>query len=305
MMETDTRPRQGGKRMRFGRLEINPALSPGVLDTATWDRAAAWAAIGAAEDGYWPVLAEAARSGAELPVTADLAPHAPSCVWHEDTLCCLAGLADGQQVFLAVGPGLDDAILGEPAGRKVLPERTTTTPSAIGHQQSAILALYPTDAAVIDRFFRHLAPDKGPRGAGAGAAARHRHAHDHGGVARDLAGHGEGRLRGQRHPEFRARAELPGDAARGPAGREEHRLRFRDHRDRLHRQLVRGAVGGGRARRAQARRTAPLRRRRRPHPGEARGRWAGAGQAAAGRDALLLVLHAGRIGCAGLRGVVG
>ena len=152
--------------MRFGRLEINPALSPGVLDTATWDRAAAWAAIGAAEDGYWPVLAEAARSGAALPVTADLAPHAPSCVWHEDTLCCLAGLADGQQVFLAVGPGLDDAILGEPAGRKVLPERTTTTPSAIGHQQSAILAFYPTDAAVIDRFFRHLAPDKGPRALG-------------------------------------------------------------------------------------------------------------------------------------------
>ena len=40
--------------MRFGKLEINPALSPGVLDTATWDRAAAWAAIQAVEDGYWP-----------------------------------------------------------------------------------------------------------------------------------------------------------------------------------------------------------------------------------------------------------
>jgi hypothetical protein len=164
-----------GRRIRFGKLEINPAVNPGVLDTATWDRAAAWAAIGAAADGYWPVLAEAARSGAALPVTADLVPHAPSCVWHEDTLCCLAALADGQQVFLAVGPGLDDTILGEPAGRKVLPERATTTPSAIGHtapaggcrcQQSATLAFYPTDAAVIDRFCRHLAPDKGPRALG-------------------------------------------------------------------------------------------------------------------------------------------
>jgi hypothetical protein len=152
--------------MRFGTLEINPALSPGILDTATWDRAAAWAAIEAAQDGYWPALAEAARSGAALPVTAGLTPHAPSCVWHEDALCCLARLADGQQVFLAVGRGLDGAVLGEPAGRKVLPEQATTTPSAIGHQQSAILAFYPTGAAVIDRFFRHLAPDKGPRALG-------------------------------------------------------------------------------------------------------------------------------------------
>ena len=35
--------------MKFGRLEIDPALSPGVLDTATWDTAAAWTAVQAAE----------------------------------------------------------------------------------------------------------------------------------------------------------------------------------------------------------------------------------------------------------------
>ena len=42
--------------MRFGKLEINPALSPGVLDTATWDRDAAWAAIQAIEDAYWSAV---------------------------------------------------------------------------------------------------------------------------------------------------------------------------------------------------------------------------------------------------------
>jgi len=60
--------------MRVDELEIDPALSPGVLDTATWDRAAAWSAIQAVEDAYWPALVEAAAA-APLPATEGLMPH--------------------------------------------------------------------------------------------------------------------------------------------------------------------------------------------------------------------------------------
>jgi hypothetical protein len=142
--------------MRFGKLEINPVLSPGVLDTATWDRGAARAAIQAIEDAYWSALIEAATSGSPLPVARGLTPYTPSCVWHEGTFYCLASLTDGQQVFLAIGPRSNGSILGEPIGRKVL---TGTGAAAL----SAAIALYATDATIIDRFFRHIAPDKGPR----------------------------------------------------------------------------------------------------------------------------------------------
>ena len=57
---------QTAKRMRFGKLEINPALSPGILDTATWDRDAAWAAMQTVDDTYWMVLMEAAASGVHV-----------------------------------------------------------------------------------------------------------------------------------------------------------------------------------------------------------------------------------------------
>ena len=49
--------------MRFGKLNINPAKNPAILDTATWDRAAAVAAVQAVDDAYWPTLLEAAKIG--------------------------------------------------------------------------------------------------------------------------------------------------------------------------------------------------------------------------------------------------
>ncbi|MCB0255498.1 MAG: hypothetical protein KDI55_17410 [Anaerolineae bacterium] len=139
--------------MRFGKLEINPALSPGVLDTATWDSDAAWIVLQNIDDAYWPALIDAVRNGAPLPAASGLTPYTPSCVWHEGTLVCLAGLADGQQIFLAVGPQAANLALGTPVASKVL-------------SAEAVLTLYPTDAPVIDRFFRNLAPQKGPRAMG-------------------------------------------------------------------------------------------------------------------------------------------
>jgi hypothetical protein len=157
LMAADDRgrlPGQGGKRMRFGKLEINPALSPGVLDTATWDRGAAEAAIQTIEDAYWSALIEAATSGSPLPVARGLTPHTSSSAWHEGAFYCLASLTDGQQVFLGIGQRAGDDPLGTPIGTKSVP--------AIASK----LHIYTTDAPVIDRFFRLVAPDKGPRALG-------------------------------------------------------------------------------------------------------------------------------------------
>ena len=145
-------------RMRFGKLDINPALSPGILDTGTWDRAAAWAAVQAVDDSLWAALMEAAANGSPLPLAKGLTPYGPSFAWHQGTLHCLAGLADAQQVFLAMGSDAGTGPLGAPIGVK------STQDPQLG---SAIrLALLPTDAAIIDRFLRLVAPDKGPQALG-------------------------------------------------------------------------------------------------------------------------------------------
>ena len=227
--------------MRSGKLNINPARNPAILDTATWDREAAWAAIQAIEDAYWPALIEAATNGSSVPAAHGLTLYAPASVWHEGVFYCLAGLADGQQVFLEIGSGAEDSDLAVPIGTKSVPAIASN------------LRIYPTDAAIIDRFFRLFAPDKGPRALGPvprlGIGTRMTtavwpaiwQAMAQGGFAANAIQNSVRELK------------LSGDTARRPAGREKHRIRFRGHRDRLHRQLVRRAVGGGRARRTQAR----------------------------------------------------
>jgi hypothetical protein len=134
--------------MRFGKLQINPALSPGVLDTGTWDRASAAHAVQGVAGSAWHAVVEAAAQGASLPPVPGVEIYASACARHDETLVCPAGLLDGQQVFLALGPQAQDVGLGAP----------------IASWEPA--ALYPTDAAVIDRFLRTLAPDYGPRALG-------------------------------------------------------------------------------------------------------------------------------------------
>jgi len=147
--------------MRFGRLEIDPALSPGVLDTATWDRAAALAAVHAVDDAYWPALLAAATTATPLPAAASLTPYAASVAWHRGALYCLAFLPDGQQIFLEIGPGAGDCPLGAAIGAKTLPPPSTNPQSPIPN-----IRFYPTAAAVIDRFFRRIASDKGSQALG-------------------------------------------------------------------------------------------------------------------------------------------
>ncbi|MCX6030752.1 MAG: tagaturonate epimerase family protein [Chloroflexi bacterium] len=153
--------------MRFDKLNINPAKNPAILDTATWDRAAAVAAVQAVDDAYWPTLLTAAADGAPLfpvPTTASLTPCAASAAWHQGVLYCLAGLPDGQQVFLEIGQSTSDAVLGAPIGVRSWPGSPSNTQYPISNTH---LALHPTDAATLDRFFRLVAPDKGPRALGA------------------------------------------------------------------------------------------------------------------------------------------
>ena len=138
--------------MKFGKLDLNPARSPGVLDTATWDPESAWGVFADLDAGFWLGLADVLGSGGPLPNTEGFTFYHQAR--HEGGYYLLAGLADGQRAFLRLGPAQASATLGAPIA-------TRTQPGDLA------LAMYPADAAVLDRFFRYVDPTRGPRALGA------------------------------------------------------------------------------------------------------------------------------------------
>lgn len=126
------------------KFQIDPAHNPAVLDTATWDQAAAWRAVGRPGERW-----AAAREGGA--VGEGVTAYGASAVRRGAATFLLAGLPDTQQVFVELGHGGD--ALGKPLG-----EMTT--------QDGLRIAAYPTDAAIVDRYCRILRPVNRPRALG-------------------------------------------------------------------------------------------------------------------------------------------
>ena len=139
--------------MKFGQLELDPAVNPGVLDTGTWNPPRAWQALQAA-DYDWPAAKRAGLARQPLPVCDPFKAHEPSVVCRPEAVFFLASLPDGQDVFIRIGREEESALLGQALGRRRLPSGDW-------------LSAFPTDAAVLDRFCRKLKPEKGPRALGA------------------------------------------------------------------------------------------------------------------------------------------
>jgi hypothetical protein len=137
--------------VRYGALELDPARSPAVLDTTTWDRGKAWAHVRAAGDGFW-------RRVAADPAAADLATppctvHPGSCATSAGERIVLATLPDGQDVFIRFGRSGNSRALGRPFGRRDLGD-------------GVHLSAHPTDMAVLARYLREANPEKAPRALG-------------------------------------------------------------------------------------------------------------------------------------------
>jgi tagaturonate epimerase len=135
--------------MTFNGLEMNPAISPGVLDTATWDRGAAWRAVERAGD-TWLQVQDATIMGRVLPEFEGTRPFTGSCKNRGAAAFCLAALPDGQRVFVEIGNGGGPAALGESLG-------TMRLDGGVG------LAAYPADAAVVARYCASIKPESGPQ----------------------------------------------------------------------------------------------------------------------------------------------
>lgn len=140
--------------MRFGELDFNPAKSPAILDTATWAPAEAARAVSLVAEADWHMLRQAVGSCSAWRLGQSLTAFPASYVRRPGADYCLAQLLDGQQVFLEIRDGPGEALLGVPLTVKTL-------------LSGAQVAVYPTQAGVIDRFCRLLKPARGPQALGA------------------------------------------------------------------------------------------------------------------------------------------
>ncbi len=140
--------------MRFGKLEIDPAVNPAVLDTVTWDPERARQMIESVERLYWNAVREALMQERPAPPYESCTVYHGSCACWGQTVSFLVGLPDGQHVFVEMAPPRDDSGLGTPIQVQAWGEDVR-------------LAVYAADAATIRRYVGTVRPDKAPRAMGA------------------------------------------------------------------------------------------------------------------------------------------
>jgi hypothetical protein len=140
--------------MRFGQLEIDPAVNPAVLDTVTWDSERARRMIDSVEPAYWGAVREALLQEQPVPCHESCTVYRGSCACRGQTVSFLAGLADGQYVFVEITAPHDSGGLGTPMQARALGEDMR-------------LAVYAADGATVRRYVSAIRPDKAPRALGA------------------------------------------------------------------------------------------------------------------------------------------
>ena len=89
--------------MKFGKLEIDPAVNPAVLDTATWDAERAGQIVQSIGPEYWHTVLQALAEAQSLPVDERCTVYRGSWAPREASVFFLARLSDGQHVFLELG----------------------------------------------------------------------------------------------------------------------------------------------------------------------------------------------------------
>ena len=102
--------------MRFGKLEIDPAVNPAVLDTATWDVERVPTVLGFVGKEYWQTVHRAVAAAGAAPGHAECRVYPGSWTARGGNAFSLVRLSDGQHVFVEIGTG-DGALANEYATR--------------------------------------------------------------------------------------------------------------------------------------------------------------------------------------------
>lgn len=132
---------------QFGKLALDPAKNPAVLDTETWDPENAIRLLSSVDVAYWQRLVESLVNRGGITVHGEVVVYPSSLCGYQGRNYLLVGLRDGQRVFLETG---------EPSGTLGLPLWTLS-------DRSVTVSAYDTSADRIDAYCREIDPEKGPR----------------------------------------------------------------------------------------------------------------------------------------------
>lgn len=140
--------------VQFGKLMLNPAKNPAVLDTGAWDAQSAWNILNAIDASYWQALQKAIATRQPFPSNVGCTVYPGSYARYQPRDFILAELHDKQQVFLEFAGSDVQPVLEAPIGTRRL-------------NSGKLLRAYTTDAANIDLYCRSIHPQKGPKALGA------------------------------------------------------------------------------------------------------------------------------------------
>jgi hypothetical protein len=136
--------------MQFGKLAIDPARNPAVLDTATWDPEQAARILRSLSGARWDALLSAAQ---KEPATfsdekCTLYPGSYARVGNAEY--ALARLPDHQHLLISRGPGGRHNPLGDPIG-------------CVRLNRESLIRFFPADGETLERYVHTVRPDKAPR----------------------------------------------------------------------------------------------------------------------------------------------
>lgn len=157
--------------MQINNINLDPAVNPAVLDTLTWDEAAAGRAVAESENSL-RALAGIARTidlaGRDLASLRGLVEQAvspsdvmtiftPSVIRRNGTIHAIAALKDGQRVFISVH---------QPGAAPPLPGIWEKTFEVAGGAELTV-RVSPVNVDTVKTFVTSVAPEFGPRALGA------------------------------------------------------------------------------------------------------------------------------------------
>ena len=139
--------------MTFGRLQLDPAHNPAVLDTATWQPEAVVAALAAVPAKDWNRVRRHVQRGAQAAAVGPFRFGVPGPLPAAGGAWVATRLEDGQQALLLFRQGSAPAGLAAPLASRALAEGWTVD-------------LLAAEIGGVAAFVRVVAPERGPRALG-------------------------------------------------------------------------------------------------------------------------------------------
>ena len=137
----------------FGKLKIDPAANPAVLDTGTWDENSAWSLVNGVDVSYWKSLEGAMQNDGSPPSHPSITAYPGSVAKRDGGVILLIECPDRQTLFLSLGRSGIAEEIGPPLASKSFSDDLS-------------MEVFKTDAETLERFFNNIDSTKSPKALG-------------------------------------------------------------------------------------------------------------------------------------------